>query len=268
MFRQPPALLTSLRFRLSLHCVRMLLFVSALLAQQPMLPACKSVDRCGTGAHLPALTLPLLGCSCCISAPALLHCNLTYLLFQTCPFPLVLGKFSSCSRSCAAAGWEHPSRARCIPTPVFAFSWSLQRAGIQFCCCFFLNTILSLLGVPRRASRQQLCELGASQQHKGGNRSRKALTRLCSAQGQHPVLQASSPACMGVCPAREHTAGCRSSCSRDLGAGGSFASIRAVQLAIEQPKASGSCSSPRENFSFVGSVEGKMKGRILGCVRS
>lgn len=27
----------------------------------------------------------------------------------------------------------------------------------------FLNTFLSLLGVPRRASRQQLCELGASQ---------------------------------------------------------------------------------------------------------
>lgn len=262
MFRQPPALLTSLRFRLSLHCVRMLLFVSALLAQQPMLPACKSVDRCGTGAHLPALTLPLLGCSCCISAPALLHCNLTYLLFQTCPFPLVLGKFSSCSRSCAAAGWEHPSRARCIPTPVFAFSWSLQRAGMQFCCWFFKYDSESAR-CPQESQQTAAMRAGrlTAQQHKGGN-SRNALTRLCSAQGQNPVLQASSPACMGVCPAREHTAGCRSSCSRDLGAGESFASIRAVQLAIEQPKASGSCSSPRENFSFVGSVEGKMKGRI------
>lgn len=107
-FRRPPAFLNFPRiFSVALHCVRTLLFVSALLQQQVMLPACKSPGSswwyrsrppCPDifTAGLQTAASRILPYSAEISRP---HRHILNLPFPLSPPPFFLGRSGSSRRS-------------------------------------------------------------------------------------------------------------------------------------------------------------------------
>lgn len=123
-FRRPPAFLNFPRiFSVALHCVRTLLFVSALLQQQVMLPACKSPGSswwyrsrppCPDifTAGLQTAASRILPYSAEISRP---HRRILNLPFPLYPPPILFGKVGqqqTLLQPSGAAGCEHPSTAR------------------------------------------------------------------------------------------------------------------------------------------------------------